>query len=109
LEEIKAREGKERRNQTQKERKKSEWGRPKEKLGPKGKKYKGEGKAEGREIILGFSSCTTYRFPFTSVHFADCWENIRIEWNIKQSLEISRKEMNKCQMLVTHFCRVDCV
>jgi hypothetical protein len=73
----------------------------------KEEKYKGRGKTEGREIILGFSSCTTYTFPFTSVHFADCWGNIRIEWSMKQALEISRKEMNKCLMLVTHCCRVD--
>jgi hypothetical protein len=50
LEEIKAREGTARRNQAQEERKKTEWGRPKEKLGQKKRKnIKGEVKQRGEK------------------------------------------------------------
>jgi hypothetical protein len=92
---IKGREDKARRSQAQKERNKSEWGRPKEKVEgqKKGEKHKGEGKTEWREIILGFYSCTAYAFHFTSVHFADWWERKnRVEYKTGSRDFTSRAE-----------------
>jgi hypothetical protein len=69
-------------------------------------KYKRKGRNRGERNNTWIFQLYSIDVSWYIFEFADWWENIRTEWSIKEALEISRKDLNKCVMLVTHCDRV---